>query len=264
MNLLNVVILGIVEGITEFLPISSTGHLILTAHLLKIAQSDFLKSFEIAIQLGAILSVVVLYWHSLFVDFKALKKVLAAFIPTAAIGLLLYKVIKTFLLGNERVVLVSLFLGGIFLILFELLYREKETAASSVADISYGQAVAIGLIQSISVIPGVSRAAATICGGLLLGLKRKTIVEFSFLLAVPTMLAATGFDLVKSAGSFSPAQFGLLAVGFIASFITAMAGIKFLLNFIKSHNFVSFGVYRIVAAILFWLFLLSNPSLQIK
>lgn len=254
MDLISALILGIVEGITEFLPISSTGHLILTAHLLKIAQTDFLKSFEIAIQLGAILSVVVLYWRSLIADIKALKRVLAAFIPTAIIGFLLYKVIKNYLLGNERIVLISLFLGGIFLILFELLYREKETASSSIADISYGQAVAIGLFQSISVIPGVSRAAATICGGLLLGLKRKTIVEFSFLLAVPTMLAATGFDLIKSAGSFSSAQFGLLAVGFIVSFITAIFGIKFLLNFIKGHNFVSFGIYRIAAALLFWLF----------
>lgn len=254
MDLLSALILGIVEGITEFLPISSTGHLILTAHLLKIAQTDFLKSFEITIQLGAILSVVVLYWRSLIVDIKALKRVLAAFVPTAIIGLLLYKVIKGSLLGNERLVLVSLFLGGIFLILFELLYREKETAASSIADISYRQAVAIGLFQSISVIPGVSRAAATICGGLLLGLKRKTIVEFSFLLAVPTMLAATGFDLMKSAGSFSSAQFGALAVGFAVSFITAIIGIKFLISFIKRHNFMSFGIYRIAVALLFWWF----------
>jgi len=253
MNLLHAVIFGIVEGITEFLPISSTGHLILTARLLGILQSDFLKSFEIAIQLGAILSVVVLYWRSLIVDIKVLKRVLAAFIPTAVIGFLLYKAIKNLLLGNEQIVLVSLFVGGIFLILFELIYREKEIAASSIADISYGQAALIGLFQSISVIPGVSRAAATICGGLLLGLKRKTIVEFSFLLAVPTMLAATGFDLIKSAGDFSSAQFGFLAIGFAVSFITAIAGIKFLLNFIKGHNFTTFGVYRIILALAFWL-----------
>jgi undecaprenyl-diphosphatase len=252
MDLLNAIILGIVEGITEFLPISSTGHLILTARVLGILQTDFIKSFEIAIQLGAILSVIVLYWKSLIADLKVLKKVMAAFLPTAVLGLLFYKLAKRFLLGNSEVVLWSLFAGGIILVLFELLYRQKDKATQAISDISYSQAFIIGVFQSIAIIPGVSRAAATICGGLLLGLRRKTIVEFSFLLAVPTMLAATGLDFLKSAGGFSLNQFLFLAIGFSTSFVVALLSIKFLLRFIQGHNFILFGVYRILLAVLFW------------
>lgn len=253
MNLLNAVIFGIVEGLTEFLPISSTGHLILTARLLGALQTDFLKSFEIAIQLGAILSVVVLYRRPLFADLKVLKRVIAAFIPTAILGLVFYKAVKKFLLGSDRVVLWALFIGGILLIIFELTHREKEEGDEKLSDISYARSFLIGIFQSIAIIPGVSRAAATICGGLMLGLKRKTIVEFSFLLAVPTMLAATGFDLAKSAGVFSSRQFIFLLIGFLTAFIVALIGIKLLLSFIKRHNFIPFGVYRIILALAFWI-----------
>jgi undecaprenyl-diphosphatase len=255
MNFFHAIVLGIVEGITEFLPISSTGHLILASKILHLSSTDFLKSFEITIQLGAILAVVVLYWRSFFVRFEILKKVIVAFLPTAVLGLIFYKIIKQFLLGNEQVVLWALFLGGVFLIVFELFYREKNNAVDDVANISWGQAVLIGLFQSIAVIPGVSRAAATIVGGLILGLKRKTIVEFSFLLAVPTMAAATGLDLIKSAGDFSFSQFGFLAIGFIFSFLTALGAIRFLLRFIKNHSFILFGFYRIILAVLFWFLL---------
>ena len=250
MNLFTVVILGIVEGITEFLPISSTGHLILTSRLLAIAQTEFLKSFEISIQLGAIFSVVVLYWRLLVTDLKVLKKVAAAFIPTGIIGLLLYRVVKTFLLGNVSVVLWSLLLGGVFIIVFELFYRQKSGAISDISSISYPQALLIGVFQSFAIIPGVSRSAATIIGGLCLGLKRKTIVEFSFILAVPTMMAATGLDLLKNSSSFSSGQFGYLAAGFLVSFIVAILSIKLLLIFIKNNNFIIFGVYRIILALL--------------
>ncbi len=254
MDFLRAVIFGIVEGITEFLPISSTGHLILTARMLAIPQTEFLKSFEIAIQLGAILSVVVLYWRTLIINFAVLKRVMVAFIPTAVLGLVFYKVMKKFLLGNSTVVLWALFLGGIFLIVFELMYREKEDASRELCDISYKNSFLIGIFQSIAMIPGVSRSAATIIGGLSLGLRRKTIVEFSFLLAIPTMLAATGLDLVKSAVVFTPQEFVFLSVGFLTSFIVALLSIKFLLYFIKTHNFISFGVYRIVLVLLFWFF----------
>ncbi|MFZ5364417.1 MAG: undecaprenyl-diphosphate phosphatase [Patescibacteria group bacterium] len=252
MDFFHTIILGIVEGITEFLPISSTGHLILTSKLLRLPSTEFLKSFEIAIQLGAILAVVALYWKSFFVRFEVLKKVVVAFLPTAVLGLIFYKIIKQFLLENEQVVLWSLFLGGIFLIIFEWKYGEKENAVDDVAKISWRQAIIIGFFQSIAMIPGVSRAAATIVGGLLLGLKRKTIVEFSFLLAVPTMAAATGLDLLKSGSNFSGREFGLLAVGFVLSFFTALAAIKFFLNFIKNHSFIFFGAYRVILAILWW------------
>jgi undecaprenyl-diphosphatase len=255
MDLLTAGILGIVEGITEFLPISSTGHLILAAQVLKLSQSNFLKSFEIIIQLGAILSVVVLYFKSLVLDIKTIKKVAAAFIPTAIIGFILYKLVKKVLLGNSHIVVWSLFIGGAVLIVFELLHREKQDAVEDVSSISYSQAVLIGLFQSIAIIPGVSRSAATIVGGLLLGLKRKTIVEFSFLLAVPTMLAATVLDLSKNINSFAPGQFAFLSVGFITSFVVALLSIKFLLAYIQKHNFIPFGIYRILVSIVFILIL---------
>jgi undecaprenyl-diphosphatase len=252
MNMLHVLIFGIVEGITEFLPISSTGHLMLTAKLLGVSQSEFIKSFEIAIQLGAILSVVVLYWNKLTSENKIWKQLLVAFLPAAFIGALLYKMIKKYLLANTGVVLWSLFIGGLFLIIFELFYRQKEEAVEETSAISYRQALIIGLFQSVAMIPGVSRAASTIVGGLVVGLKRKTIVEFSFLLAIPTMLAATALDLFKSASLFKPEQFTFLGVGFIVSFVVAIAAIKFLLVFIKRHSFISFGVYRIIVALVFW------------
>ncbi|MFA6078706.1 MAG: undecaprenyl-diphosphate phosphatase [Candidatus Omnitrophota bacterium] len=252
MNIFTSFILGVVEGISEFLPISSTGHLILTTRLLGIPSTEFVKTFEIAIQLGAILSVVVLYWKRFLLNFAVMKKVCAAFIPTAVIGLLLYKVIKKYLLGNSDVVIWALFLGGIFLIIFELFHREKEGAVKDTALISYKQALLIGVFQAISVIPGVSRSAATIIGGLALGLGRDVIVEFSFLLAVPTMLAATLLDLYKTAGAFTQDQFVFLGIGFITSFAVAILAIKFLISFIKNHSFISFGVYRILIAVLFW------------
>jgi undecaprenyl-diphosphatase len=252
MNMLQALIFGIVEGITEFLPISSTGHLMLTAKLLNVSQSEFIKSFEIAIQLGAILSVAVVYWDRLISGSKIWKRILVAFMPVVLIGALLYKMIKRYLLGNNEVVLWSLFIGGLFLIIFELFYRQKEEAVEEISGISYRQALVIGLFQSVAMIPGVSRAAATIVGGLVVGLKRKTIVEFSFLLAIPTMLAATALDLFKSAQVFKPDQLIFLGAGSIASFVTAIIAIKFLLVFIKRHNFISFGIYRIVIALVFW------------
>jgi undecaprenyl-diphosphatase len=251
-NLLQALIFGIVEGITEFLPISSTGHLMLTAHLMGLSQTEFLKTFEIVIQFGAILSVVVLYWKTLLINFEVLKRVVLAFLPTAVLGLLFYKIIKQFLMGSNQVVLWSMFIGGICLIGFELLHKEKDDAVEDISTIPYRTLLLIGLFQSVAMIPGVSRSAATIVGGLVLGLKRKTIVEFSFLLAVPTMLAATALDLMKNASQFSVAQINFLSVGFILSFVFALVSVKFLLNFIKHHSFISFGVYRIILALSFW------------
>lgn len=252
MNMLHVLIFGIVEGITEFLPISSTGHLMLTAKLLGVGQSEFIKSFQIAIQLGAILSVVVVYWDKLISGSEIWKRLLVAFLPTALIGALLYKMIKRYLLGNNAVVLWSLFIGGLLLIIFELLYRPKEEELEEISVISYRQALIIGLFQSVAMIPGVSRAGATIIGGLIVGLRRKTIVEFSFLLAIPTMFAATAFDLFKSAQVFKLEQFISFGAGLVVSFLVAIVTIKFLLVFIKRHSFIFFGVYRIIIALVFW------------
>lgn len=250
MTLLQSIILGIVEGITEFLPISSTGHLILASRLLGLSQTDFQKSFEIAIQLGAIGSVIMLYWRQ-FLEFAVVGRLIAAFIPTGLIGFALYHVVKTYLFGSDTVVLWALGLGGVALIVFELLHKESDDAVADVTAIPYSKAVLIGLFQSLSIVPGVSRAGATIVGGLILGLSRTTIVEFSFLLAVPTMLAATGYDLLKNASSFEAQQLGVLAAGFIASFFVALLSIKFLLAFVRTHTFIPFGIYRIAVALAF-------------
>jgi undecaprenyl-diphosphatase len=250
MTLLQSIILGIVEGVTEFLPISSTGHLILASRLLGLQQTEFQKSFEIAIQLGAIASVIVLYWRE-FLEPAVVGRVLAAFVPTGLIGFALYHVVKTYFFGSDAIVLWSLALGGVALIVFELLHREGEDAVQEVTSIPYTKAVLIGLFQSISIVPGVSRAGATILGGLILGLSRSTIVKFSFLLAVPTMLAATGYDLLKNASAFAPEQFGVLAAGFISSFVVALLSIKFLLAFVRTNTFIPFGIYRILIALAF-------------
>lgn len=253
MGFFNSIILGIIEGITEFLPISSTGHLILFSELFKIPQTEFLKSFEIVIQLGAILSVVVLFWKKLLLNKKIFWRVVVAFLPTAVLGLIFYKLIKIYLLGNAVVVLLSLFIGGVGLILFEKWYQKKprENQRRTLEEISLKDSFFIGLFQSVAMIPGVSRAAATIIGGLFLGIERRVIVEFSFLLAVPTMAAATGLDLLKSAAVFSAQEFVLLATGFFVSFVVAIFAIKFLLSFIEKNTFISFGWYRIIVAIIF-------------
>ncbi len=256
MSILHAVILGIVEGITEFLPISSTGHMILAGEILKIPSTEFVKSFEIVIQLGAILAIVVLYFRTLTTNWAALKKVAAAFIPTTIVGLILYKIVKQFLLGNAMVVVWALVIGGIVLIVFEKTYREKDSATVEVGKISYRQAVIIGLCQCLAMIPGVSRSAATIVGGLALGLRRQTIVDFSFLLAVPTMLAAGALDIYKSADSFVGTDWLPLVVGFVVSFVVALGVVKWLLKFIQKNNFVGFGIYRIIIGVVFWLFIL--------
>ena len=250
MSLVHVFILSIVEGITEFLPISSTGHLILASRLLDISTSDFTKTFEIAIQLGAIMAVLVLYFKKFFQSFDLYKKLFVAFLPTAIVGFFLYPFIKEYLLGSSQVVVWSLFLGGIAIILFEKYY--KPTVHRSPTTVHY---LIIGLFQSLSVIPGVSRAAATIIGGLLTGLKRETATEFSFLLAVPTMMAASALDIYRSRSILMSGNLSMLLIGTLLSFIFALIAVKFLIGYVKKHNFIAFGVYRIVLAFLFWMFM---------
>lgn len=168
---------------------------------------------------------------------------------------MLYKLIKTVLLGSSAVVLWSLLIGGIVIILFERVHREKEDATGELTEMTYRQAFLIGVFQSLAVIPGVSRSAATIIGGLILDMKRRTIVEFSFLLAVPTMLAATVYDLYKNGANFSLAEYHLLVIGFSTAFIVALLSIKFFIRFVQTHTFISFGVYRIALVIVWFVFL---------
>ncbi len=253
MNVFDALILGIIEGLTEFLPVSSTGHMILTSQILGIAEDSFTKSFEIIIQLGAILAVVLLYRDLIFKDMKLMSKVITSFVPTAVIGLALYSFVKNYLLGNVLIVISSLFFGGIIIILFERKYRKIEMVQdTTVEQITYKQAIAIGLFQAIAIIPGISRSAATIIGGEIVGLSRKNIVEFSFLLAVPVMLSATLLDLYKHHDIFSGENWQLLGIGFIIAFIVAIIAIKSFLAYVQKHSFTAFGIYRMILALIFF------------
>lgn len=251
MHYTDALILGVIEGLTEFLPVSSTGHLILGSTLLGIAQTDFVKTFEIVIQLGAIAAVVFVYWRS-FLDISVLKRILAAFIPTAIIGYVLYHFIKTHLIGNPWVVVWALLLGGIAILIIEYFVRGQEKNDGVLTDISYQQAFLIGLAQALAVVPGVSRSGATVMGGLLMRIPRTTILTFSFLLAVPTMLAATAYDIIKNPEVLSGGNIGLLLTGFITAFLVALLVIKFALSFVRKYSFVPFALYRIALALIFW------------
>jgi len=256
MTLFHAFILSVVEGITEFLPISSTGHMILVSNFLGIANTDFVKSFEIIIQLGAISAVCILYFKKLFLNKQVFLRVCVAFLPTAFVGFVLYKFIKTYLLGNPWIVVISLGVGGILLILLELIYKEKAHHVEEINSISLQQALFIGISQSFSIIPGVSRSAATIVGALLAGIKRNAAVEFSFLLAIPTMAAATGLDLVENANQFTRNQYTLLFISFICAFITALVAVKWFIAYVKNHTFIPFGIYRIILALAYYLYIL--------
>jgi undecaprenyl-diphosphatase len=257
MDIFAVVVLSIVEGITEFLPISSTGHLMAVAALLKLPPSEFLKSFEIFIQLGAIAAVSMLYTKKIFRERWIVLKVLTAFVPTAIIGLVFYPFVKTVLLENLPTVATALFVGGLVLIAFEYWIDQRgEATVADFSQLSYKQSFIIGLCQSLALIPGVSRSGATIVSGLSLGLARPLIVEFSFLLAIPTMVAAVGYDIVQSGFNFTAAEFGYLLLGFVLSFVFSLIAVRWLLKYIQTHNFIWFGLYRILAAGLIWLFIL--------
>jgi undecaprenyl-diphosphatase len=249
MHYLFALLLGVIEGVTEFLPISSTGHLVLAERLLGISAEGFWGSFDVAIQLGAIMAVLTLYGLPLLRNRNLLCRVIAAFTPTAVIGLLAYDHVKA-LLGDAQVVLWALGIGGMLLIILERVIPETGDAGEDLSRLPYPTALGIGLAQSLAMIPGVSRAAATVMAGLAFGLSRRAIVEFSFLLAIPTMGAATALDLLQSGGSFTAEQWTLLAIGFASAWATAYASVRWLLRFVRSHDFTWFGVYRILLAVL--------------
>jgi undecaprenyl-diphosphatase len=253
MTILQAVTLGIVEGITEFLPISSTGHLILLSHILMIPENATLKSFQIAVQLGAILAVFVFFFKKFF-DTHILKRLFVAFLPTGILGFTLYKLIKNYLIGNELVVVLSLFIGGILMLFVEGWYKKTvrgEERHKDIRDFSYTECLKLGLFQSIAMIPGVSRSGATIIGGLWMRLPRPLLAEFTFLLAVPTMAAATGYDLLKNYKEFSPDDITVMLAGFMTAFIVAFIVVKWLLSYIKTKDFSIFGWYRIILAVVF-------------
>lgn len=252
MNIIHAIIFGIVEGITEFLPISSTAHLDITRSILGIIDTPFVKSFEITIQLGAILAIVVLYFKKIFSSFKYFKNIVIAFIPTAIIGFLLYKIIKNVFLGNTLLEAMMLLLGGIIILCVEKKrkFNSSDENGKNIENLSNKELITLGLAQSLAVIPGVSRSGAVIVAGRLMKISPVIITEFSFLLAIPTMLAATLYDLLKSGFYFSKDDWSMLFVGFITSFIIALFIVKSLLNYIRTHSFSIFGWYRITLGLI--------------
>ncbi|PKL77156.1 MAG: UDP-diphosphatase [Candidatus Melainabacteria bacterium HGW-Melainabacteria-1] len=248
MDIVNYLILGLVEGLTEFLPVSSTGHMILTAWLLQMQNTEFLKSFEIAIQMGAILSVVILYFRRLIQGPAIYMRLLVAFLPTATIGFVMYKLIKD--LFHPAIVAINLILGGLILL---LLHRDIEAKQPDYAELEVmplKNAFMIGLIQCLAMIPGVSRAGATIIGAVYNGCDKKMATEFSFLLAIPTMLAATAYDMLKNAHAFTSQEYGYLAIGFVAAFVSAWLAVKVFIELVVRYGFAGFGWYRIVVGTL--------------
>jgi undecaprenyl-diphosphatase len=254
MTLIQAIIIAIIEGITEFLPVSSTGHMILASSMMKIHEVDFVKTFEISIQLGAIMAIVMMYAKRFLQGISIYLKLAIAFLPTAIIGFFAYEFIKAYLF-NPVIVAVSLVLGGIILILIDKKVVSQTSQTDVLENINYKNAFFIGLIQCFSMIPGVSRAAATIIGGIFNGLDKKQATEFSFLLAVPTMIAASGYDLLKTPVIFTKHEIYLLAIGFIIAMITAWIAVKIFLKIVENYGFKYFGYYRIIIGIIFLILL---------
>jgi undecaprenyl-diphosphatase len=250
MSYLQAFIIAIIEGLTEFLPVSSTGHMILAESVMKIQNEEFAKTFEIVIQLGAILAVLLLYIRRFFVGINIYLKLFVAFLPTGVIGLLAYKTIKAYLF-NPFTVSISLIAGGIVLVLLDKWSERRQSVYKNVEDITYAGAVKIGFIQCLSMIPGVSRAAATIFGGIFSGFDRKQAAEFSFLLAIPTMFAASGYDLLKEKDNIHSEDVKLLLFGGLVAFIVAIFAVKGFIAFLNKYGFRHFGIYRILLGVLF-------------
>ena len=256
MDSIHAIILAIIEGITEFLPVSSTGHMIIASSFMGIAHDDFTKLFTIVIQLGAILSVVILYWKRFLQSWDFYKKLFVAFLPAVVLGLLLNKLIDR-LLESPLTVAITLILGGFILLKIDDWYGQNTDT-----NIDYKKALKIGFFQTLAMIPGVSRSGATIVGGMLQGLNRKTATEFSFFLAVPTMLGATVkklWDYYQDGLHLSSHQINMLILGNVIAFVVAMIAIKSFINYVSQKGFKVFGYYRIAIGILL---LLINYFIQ--
>jgi undecaprenyl-diphosphatase len=257
MNLINPFLLGFVEGITEFLPVSSTAHLIILSKLLNIPQTEFQKFFEVFIQSGAILSVVFMYIQYIRKNPRIIKNVFISFIPTAIIGFLLHKIIKHYFFDSLRLIEVAMFSVGVLFIFFEMLVKNKKLILNkSIGQLNIFQAILIGLVQSFAVIPGVSRAGAVMLGMMILGYKRDESAVYSFLLAIPTIFAAGAYDLYKSKDILisNSNNVWILVFGFLISFIFAFISVKWLINFLKTNTLFGFGIYRILTSfILFFI-----------
>lgn len=263
MDILHAIILAIVEGLTEYLPVSSTGHLILTSAFLGINENEFVKDYTVIVQFGAILSVVALYWRDLLRSFSLYKKLFLAFLPAAVIGLTFKDPIQS-LLGSVTVVAYSLLIGGVFLLFIDRWLEKKSQSAQidSTDRLSYKDSIIIGLIQCAAFIPGVSRSASTIIGGLSRNLDRKTAAEFSFLLAVPTLGAATAYKLLKIAPQITSADIQVIVIGNIVSFIVGAITIKTFVKYLSRYGFKVFGYYRIAVGSIILILLALGVELK--
>jgi len=253
MTIFHSIILGLVEGLTEFLPISSTFHLLFASKLLNILQTDFIKVFEVFIQAGAILAVLILYFKEVIKNRALMTRIIISFIPTGIIGFALYKVIKNIFFESHFLMLaVFLIMGVIFLVIEKLISNKKIKLEKSIKNINYLQAVLIGIIQSLAVVPGVSRAGSVMVGMMALGFKRDESARYSFILAVPTILAASVYDLFKMREVvFSQSSnLGILMVGFVVAFISALFAVKWFIGYLRKNSLFIFGIYRIALAII--------------
>ena len=249
MDIFQAIIIGIIEGFTEFLPISSTGHMIVASRFLGIEESALMKAYEVIIQFAAIMAVMLIYKEKItFKKIDLWMKLFVAFLPLAIVGFIFKDQIKT--LFNVETVAWMFIIGGIVFLVVEHFYEEKEFHVKDVEKVSYTQAWWVGFAQIFSLVPGTSRAGSTIIGGLLTGLDRKTSTEFSFLLAIPVMAAVTGYDLLKHYQDFADANWIAFIIGFITAFIVAYITIKLFLVFIQRFTFVVFGIYRIIFGII--------------
>ena len=260
-SIFEAIVIAIIEGITEFLPVSSTGHMIITQQLLGVGNDAFVKAFIVNIQFGAILSVVLLYWNRFFQNLDFYFKLFVAFIPSAILGVLLNDLIDS-LLESPQTVAISLLLGGVVLV-----FIDKVLNPSVEKPLTYRNSFIIGLAQCISMIPGVSRSAATIIGGMTQGLTRKQAAEFSFFLAVPTMFGASALKLYKGFQDYPEVFQGenltVLLIGNVVAFVVAMFAIKFFVTFLTKHGFRVFGWYRIVLGGLLLILLALGVNLQV-
>jgi undecaprenyl-diphosphatase len=253
MDIIQAIIIGIVEGFTEFLPISSTGHMIMVNDFLGIKQSELIKAYEIIIQFAAILAVMIAYREKLTLkEFNLWKNVFVAFVPLLVIGYIFKDEIKS--LFSIEIVAWMFIIGGIIFLIVERFYKENETHTRTLDDVTLMQSFWIGIAQLFSFIPGTSRAGATIIGGMLLKLDRKTSAEFSFLLAIPVMGAVSVYDLLKHYASFASVDWTPFLIGFIVAFIVAFVTIRLFLVFLQRFTFVAFGWYRIILGVLLLLF----------
>ena len=254
MNIIESIILGIVQGFTEFLPISSTGHLIVTSSLFGLDQTASTKAFEVIIQFASILAVVFNYKDKFTLEkIELWKKIILAFIPIGVVGFLFAKQIK--MLFSIEIVAIMFIMGGIVFLIIEKYYKKKEHFIHDIEQITYKQAFFIGIAQIFALIPGTSRAGSTIVGAILVGLNRRASAEFSFLLALPVMCATTGYDIVKHYKDFTDTNLIVLGFGFVTSFIVAYLTIKLFLKFLENFTFVFFGIYRILLGLILLIFI---------